>query len=276
MKFYLTLATLFLLTNVNAQIPNGGFESWANDSLGYADPVSWTTTNTVFTTQNIFQDAGRVGGSSVQFKTGFNPVTNHQEGGSITLPELNCLCPIRPTILSGYWKTNNGSANDFLAIEVRCYDAANAYIGSGSSNTPIGGNLPNWTPFNFSISYTSSNAVATYTIDIIYFSASGSTTASANIDDLDFNVSVDAPSLSANTYSKVFNLGNGIFQIENSDVVSIDKVQVLDQSGRQLKNVMSLQNEKLAIDLSAYKSGIYFVMINGENGKVQIPLVVMK
>ena len=251
--------------SVFAQIPNGDFELWETDSIGLAKPTNWTTTNVTFSSQNVFQDAGRNGGSAVKISSAFNPATNRIEGGQILLNEQNCTGSPRPTTMSGYWKISNPSSNSILGVDVYFYDASHTRVGLGSTSTPLNANYSSWTPFTLTINYSSSNPIVSYKVDALLGIFSTTSTAYGVFDDFAFDVPVNVTGIQSNNINVSSINANGSFHILGLEGNKAYNLKVFNLTGQTVKTIDEVGREDVEINLNEFQAGLYYCELNAIN-----------
>jgi hypothetical protein len=261
-RLFLTLVLLSFSRFATAQIPNGDFESWTTDSLGHPQPVGWTTTNLTYLSENVFQDAGRTGGSSVKIASAVDPDFGSNRGGIVNLPEQNCSTSIRPTTISGYWKIYNPGLNTVLAVDVVFYNANHSQVGLGSAGTLFNSNISSWTAFSEPINYTSQDQIVTYKVIITLGVLGPTTTSYGHIDDLSFDIPVliNENNLNPELYF-ITNVEQGRFLLSGLKIDKRYTLNLYGLNGNILNSETVASCEVFHVDLTTNASGIYFLCL---------------
>ena len=272
-KYLLSLSISFFLfsANIISQIPNGDFNNWAADSLGRLDPVGWTSTNLV-DSGVVIRDVDHTGGSgySVELRIAYDSIQGYYESGSVGLVHAPFSGSVRPSKLTGYWNIYNPHTTDQIFVELELYNSSNVQIGSGNYATPVGFSFINWTPFTDTLTYTSNDPVASYTITLFYFALSNDTAIYSHFDDLAFDVStgIDANEQSHPSFNILRSNEGYILEVEKKRPGSL-KVNVVDENGRNVMNIYngSCSEGKLSleINLNSLSTGMYFCRVETED-----------
>lgn len=64
------------------------------------------------------------------------------------------------------------------------------------------------------------------------------------------------------------NPSNGVFTISKNDVTTISKVRVYDMNAKLLKEIDTKNDDAIAVNLSDYATGLYFMEISNDTDKV--------
>ncbi|TAH42337.1 MAG: T9SS type A sorting domain-containing protein [Bacteroidetes bacterium] len=274
-KYLLFFYLLFLNLSSNAQIPFADFSNWSQDSLGYMDPDGWESSNLTDGRETIFTDTDRVGGTgySAKFVTLYDTLGLSYHG-HLRLANQAFTGTSRPTALSGYWKISATNFNHIFDVSIKLYNSSGTEVGRGSKSTPGGGNLLSWTPFNVNITYSSSDPVATYLIDVYLITLITSPTLVAHIDDLSFDFSTDINSLDKH------DIDVNIKRQEEQYILEIEKtsfsnlqVEIVDIHGKVVARLADGDYPAgingLTFNLTSQLAGIYFCRIITE-GKSEV------
>jgi hypothetical protein len=266
----LPLALFHLLAS--AQIPNGGFENWA-DQGGYLEPVGWLTYN----------DVPTVGGASVEQGTPGNPgnfhaviTTRESIGGgfpiqgwaSAGMSGTNAGFPYaaRPAMLTGQWQYGV-QPNDTAQIIVA--------LNNGGSVTPVAfgtlevtGSLGSWQTFQVPLTYFSSDAPDTAYIQFASsISFSNPVVGSfMKLDDLAFVGTVGVDEIGGFAPVQVFpNPGSTHFTLDLSP--NPHTITLFDATGRMVLEQRRAE-ERPVINTQHLPSGLYRIVVRDEQGAV--------
>ncbi len=250
------------------QIPDGGFNNWTTNSIGRLDLQDWTTDNLNFSAPTVLQDLGQSGsGFSAKLVSVFDSSVGYFQGGLLQLLQVPYSGSIRPNALQGYWKTYNPANTDAVFGEVLLYNSSLVEIGSGVNQTPFAGSINSWTQFSMPLTYTSSDSVAFYSINITWNNFSWDTTGYAIIDDIHFDVSTGISKPSNNLSGiKISDINDGYFKIASTtNCWDNFTVQVFDLGGKEMLNkyttVERNEHSEAILNLSQMETGIYFCRV---------------
>lgn len=277
-SFLLILLIVISRLPLMAQFPNGDFESWTTGTGGFLEPSGFTCSNDQFSSANVFRDAGHTGSYSVKLGSLYDSFNGSYEPGMLQLTHQAFTGSSNPVAVTGFWKTYNPQVTDALYLEIHLFDASNNEVGQGDINSPFTGSMPNWTPFSFPISYTSSNAVANFSIDIFWGVLSSDTTTFGNIDDLTFNLGtgIDIPVSDKQTFllqreanTKVFHL------IPTTSTINPVEFNLFDLSGKIVysANYQFNTGREQSINLGTLSSGLYICTLTSPASRQSMKLI---
>jgi hypothetical protein len=265
MKYFYTIILVFIiaLSFLKAQIPNAGFENWAND-----DPVDWFTYD--FLGNAVTQTSESHSGSSaakleiIDFMgSAIPPVLFSGEIGVST----------QIGSLTGYFKFAPIDVNQSISVVILLSKGSN-YIGGGVWETYQASST--YSQFVVPINYATGEIPDTAYIQIAVSDSSGSETggigAFAIVDDLSFGgpTGVSPNQVTLNTfkleqnYPNPFNPSTTIsFSIPNEEFVSL---KVFNSLGEEVAELLNEEkpagNYSLPFDASLLSSGVYFYKIS--------------
>ncbi|MCW5900528.1 MAG: T9SS type A sorting domain-containing protein [Flavobacteriales bacterium] len=268
----LILTLLVLPQLATAQIPNGGFENWA-DQGGYLEPVGWLTYN----------DVPTVGGATVEQGTPGNPgnfhvvITTRQSVGggfpiqgwtSAGMSGTNAGFPFtaRPAMLTGQWQYGV-QPNDTAQIIVA--------LNNGGSGTPIAfgtlevtGSLANWQQFQVPLTYFSTGTPDTAYIQIVSSINFGAPVAGSfvKVDDLAFVGTVGMEEANDRVLLVVYpNPGTTHFTL--SLPPGPHSITLFDATGRAVLHQRTA-DARPVIATEALPAGLYRITLRNEQGAV--------
>ena len=266
-----------------AQIPNGDFENWAIGHLSRMEPTGWLTSDSLYTSATVIQDAGHNSTTSAEFTCVFDASSGHYKGGKIDLVHQHYTGVGQPATIGGFWKFNNPSHQDDFGLEIWMYDASNAQIGHCTVAPSFGSSVLTWTAFSASINYTNANPVANYSIQISVFNLSSNPATTANLDDLGFDIGTglysSAPGISESYTLQRKSNGTNQFLLDcNKTKNGPLSVTVYDINGKllgenQFQRITS--GAPMTIDLNAHSQGIYFITVLDAEERQSFRIVVL-
>jgi hypothetical protein len=266
--------TAILAFSVYGQVPNGDFTLWGTDSLGRNSPQIWETDNDLYAKETIIQDTDRQGGSgySAKFISDYDSISGYYLGGHCFQTDQQFTAGSQPSMISGYYKLFDPTNMGGFAVDIEVYNAAHSLIGSGNWGTPFTGSIPTWTSFSAAISYTSSDPVAYYDLDILFYNLSTDSTINGNIDDLAFDLSSGVTDKRIQQASLLKN-NQGNYSIQFSESIQGPVgIEIIDSKGSVSKSIIKSDynaSEVINLDLSDLQPGIYFCVVSTNNfGKV--------
>lgn len=206
----LSFLTLLTATAAQAQIPNGGFENWA-DLGGYEDPTGWTSLNSLTTAvggglsceRAIPAATGNFGVKTTTLNLpglGVLPglLFYGEEDGSVEGFPYNS----RPQALNGKWKAAIAAADEGAVVVT--LTRWNASLGErediGGGIASVTGTVNAWTSFSAAIQYTSTQNPDTASIFILSSASSSGVPVAGStlsVDDLSFGSATSVPELTA-------------------------------------------------------------------------------
>ncbi len=281
MKKFLSFISLCLfILNANAQVPNGTFESWVNDST----PSSWTTSlNAGITTLYFGHKATGASGYGLQINSKLITViaTQYKAPGIATLGAISVNTSnmtanttggipfiARPNQLNGVYKYVPDATDLMVAmVMLTKYNTALSKtdtIGIGTFSSPL--LVSTFTPFTATINYTSALDPDTMNITLL---SSNPLAAQANgvlvVDNLTLtggNVGVDE--LSVDLIQSIQpNPSNGQFTVILNNMKK-GMLKVYNSLGMEVYSNPEYLNGS-AVDLGITKPGMYLVSIQNGN-----------
>lgn len=173
LRHSLLLAASGCALSLSAQIPNGGFEDWA-DHGNYTEPAGWLTYN----------DVPTVGGPTVEAAAPGHPgnfhalITTRQSPGGImaiqgwisagsSSSHAGFPYTQRPAALTGQWQYNiqPGDTGQVLVAFSKWNGSSTEVIGQGTLE--ITGNISDWVAYSVPITYLSTEVPDTAYIQIV-------------------------------------------------------------------------------------------------------------
>jgi hypothetical protein len=265
------LLTSILLTALQAQIPNPGFEDWTN-----SEPNGWFTTNSPPLIVNISQTSNSHSGNwaakgeVIDFMF---PIPPYLSTGSLTSPGF----PISQKFnrISGYYQFFPVADDHFLVSATMGITTPSDTTIIGSGAIAIGDEVSEYTLFSFDIIYFLPGEPnwANITISIIDTSCAtpGHIGSTMLVDDLDIIVGVDNSEKNLivekyvlkQNYPNPFNLITQInYQIPELSFVTI---KVFDILGNELETLVNEEKQTGTYEITWHAerlpSGVYFYKI---------------
>jgi hypothetical protein len=289
-NLFLSFVALAIISNVNAQIPNTGFENWTSimGSLGsYNNPEGWGTLNDLTTAAAVYTaekgTPGSPGSSYLKLtsKTAGPTVVNGVAVSGVLNPST--LQPVsgfayagQPAALTGKWQHMiYGSSQGSISALLTRWDAASGMrVTVATANVTLSGMAMSWANFSIPFNYLDAQAPDSC---VIILKASG-----LNPTNMDY-LWVDNLSLSGNVASLSENLNLNSIQIfpnPSAELITVsfnstDKtnytIQILNLSGQMLQQKnLELINGKISTTFSvgALSKGTYFVRITDQKTTV--------
>lgn len=272
---HLYLDTMWF-TGTNARIPNMGFDLWDTDSIVSA--VNWYDPNLLWNhSQSLFRskDAHSRNYAAHLFKqpaSKFYPAMYSYPASRNPniLPSFKITR--RYNSLKGYYKFKKGDYGDSVIIRSSYFRQGQPYGWSQFIDT-IQRNA--YTSFSAPISYTGSSTPDSAAIQVYLWNERRKNDASDAelwLDQLSFENyadSVDAglnkglsPRIEVSVYP---NPGSGMFFVSVPQFSVMDEIQLFNACGSHLFSVF-LNGQTTELDLSAYPSGTYVLMVKGNKG----------
>ncbi len=286
-KIQLFYAIFISITiSISAQIPNGGFEDWAD-----SNPVNWLTFDVLGIVNSVTQTNDSHSGNSAArmeviefaaqpFPPFLQSISNELAGFSIST---------RYESLLGYCKLS-ALGNDRLNIFVSLFNSTSGTVGFGQIY--LDGAIPNFTQFSIPIEYLSNEIPESAIIQIVLSDSSGSDESStigswAILDDLEFSgIATDVENNNQirieyalnNNYPNPFNPSTTIsYSIPENGHIKLGVYDVLGNEVAQLVNgYKSSGNYSYLFDASNLTSGIYFYTIRAGNFVETKKMLLMK
>ncbi|MBL7962998.1 MAG: T9SS type A sorting domain-containing protein [Flavobacteriales bacterium] len=271
----LFLAGSLLASLMQAQIPNGGFESWA--SMGaFQDPTDWVTMNAL--TFPLSGDLsceqgtpGAVGASYVKITTrnvtGVGVMDGFIFSGDPTSGLDGFPWTTRPPALNGKWQYNTGTDQAMIFVTLSKWNPGIQdidVVGTGVVQ-PMGVQA-SWT--NFSIPITYFMVDDPDTARIVIWSSVGATVAGSTIsvDDLSFGVSTGMAEATSGPDLNLYPSPAGnMLNVRSTQ--RLLEVTVLDMSGRAVRQVP--MNDLLGtVDVSTLVPGVYVAQVRMADGRL--------
>jgi len=273
--FLLALACYLsiFVTSASCQITNAGFENWAIGWSGYLDPVDWGTNNGTFSGPSVVQTPGQSGTYAVKLKS-VAPL-----GLSGTISWYSPTSSIKPLALSGYLRRNLIGPQDFLRIQVNVNDAASNQIGAldqyiyGTGITP-------WTPFTYSITYTSSNTPDEYNISFLHGVISTTTTGFVEIDNVSLTYLTDLNEEVINSIPGVIMLKGDVpdtrrllFDLMRKTSVTVEIFDISGKKVEKIGNDLDAGHQEMTLNISNLDQGMYICFVHSNSFSKSIKFV---
>ncbi len=286
-KIQILIFTFLFSLGLHAQIPNGGFESWAGGEM-----VGWVTTNGLMqipggNPQTVFQTGdSQTGSFACQMVAG--KIINKPSGvfvptyaASIFVGVQKFLTSIRGFAYSNkpanfefwykYWPTPGDSANGFVALTR--WDAANAKRDTIAVAGFYHATLDTLSYKKAIIPLTYLNALTPDTAIILFSAVTLSATQSGakfSIDDLaftggDVGVSEQKEEQIVNLFP---NPSHGVSTIRFGKVQTATSLFVYDIQGKQIWQEELNNLSEINIPTQQFLPGIYFIGIKNEQGEL--------
>ena len=281
----LLFSIVFFISNVFAQVPNGGFENWTNSI-----PDGWMGINIAgheSITQTNFKHSGSsaLSGKVVLWPNVglYPPVIYSFNQSSLGFPISQ-----RYNTLKGYYafKPNGG---DKLYITVTILDSSDFFIGSGEIE--VDATSENYTAFQIPITYVSENtAVSCY----IALGVNGPNTdedyhegTQMFIDDIELSMDVSSDvsdDVTINSFKLKQNYPNPFnpstiisYSIPQNAFVTLKVYNILGNEVSTLVNEQKAAgNYNVTFNASQLSTGIYFYTLQSENYSETKKLILMK
>ena len=283
MKTFAIFLTVLIATtiNINAQIPNNGFESWHNVG-NCIKPIGWQTTNDYQDSTGSYFGVTRstdhyptsIGNYSIRIENNVSIMPDYGAYGfaSIAYFGSTSIGPGfaitgHPNSLNGYYKflPQNG---DTMYIQLKLYFNSIEIISEKISSTNT---VTNWTPFTINLpSYTQADSAAIiispYFMDGPYNLPYGNSV--LYIDNLSFDNLITSLS-EQNSENIVFSLypnpATDIVTIVGENLNNADlTINVYSVFGTLVKSEMLKQSQR-QINIRELSSGIYLVAIKSKD-----------
>jgi len=270
------ISMLFALSlNINAQIPNNGFENWFN-TISYEDPTGWATMNAACTgpfyscTKSTDHFPLTVGNYSIRVE---NNTSLTQMTGGYGMAITNAFdWPFKPAFpiighplsLCGYYKFNSIN-NDTMFIRIVMFDNGSQVF----SETFSSGGTSSWN--SFTIPFPSYANADSATIMISAFTpASQVSGPNGNsvlyVDNLSFDQLISSVDESGNSnpHFNIFPNPADDFLVINSSENMQAVYKIFDMKGAMLKSGRVSPGSS-QINTGNLKSGLYFIEIYSES-----------
>jgi hypothetical protein len=280
---FLGLAALSVVftTELSAQIPNSGFESWTVDVDGNNNPNGWETLNDAPSgiLSTVQYTPAYLGNYSMQVKT-FNMGFGPDIGGYAM---LEFPCTTKPSFLSVCLKTNV-MPGDKVYLIFSMWKGDSIVASPTNCTFTIDSTIVNWKCLNMPITYISPLAPDSANIMVIAGSSANTQLGTyIIIDDLKFSTASGLQETGFNsTSAEVYNFPNPVqdetrFSIDLISPTSLH-LQVMDVQGNLVKEMvyqdLKSGHQELVLNLREFSNGVYFYTISGAekvaNGKFVI------
>ncbi len=261
-----------LVSLVNAQIPNPGFENWYTSANGY-DPVGWMTSNASPFVSVEQATPGYQGNYAVKVKT-------WQAGPVVAVGSCQSNAfyySSRPSALTGYVKCTI-MPGDTVSIVITVTLGGVAGVGVGQATKFYASGVSSFTAFNLPVYYGSSSATDTIYIDIFAGSYLKTPTIGTEIivDELSLtpataidNTKVTCSGLTGQNYPNP----SKEFTIIPLTLTSPDNIylKIYDTFGREIKTIfneaMPAGENQLRFSVADFGDGMYYYVVYGNNFK---------
>ena len=254
---------------INAQIPNPGFENWYNGPNGY-DPVGWITSNATPFVSVEPTTPGHQGTYAVEVKA-------WQAGVTVA----NGVCQSnpfwfssRPTALSGFVKCSV-MPNDSVSIVITVTNGGISGQAVGAARLVYTSEISTFTAFSLPIHYGSSSATDTIYIDI--FAGSGFSPVVGTeiiVDDLSLS---PATGIGQTTEPAAGSIGQS-YPNPSQGFMTIPlnlasggniNIAIFDITGKEIKTVLNeflpAGEQKINVSVAGLADGVYYYTIQGDN-----------
>jgi hypothetical protein len=270
MKYFTIFYSSFVIfysLQMNAQIPNSGFEDWGSNG----NPIDWWTNNTpglftpIIKTSDAHSGNWAVQGDVVTVSgLGVGPaIISGVEGVGIPIN-------FRPVALKGYYKFTSVN-NDYMQVQANLLKSGVGGIGGGAANlTPTG----SYTEFNINIGYITGDVPDTVIIAVFIAGNGGFPNVGSKmfVDDLSWSNTSDVKELEngiptefalMQNYPNPFNPTTKIrYSIPEASIVTI---KVYDMLGSEVATLINEEqpvgNYEVTFDASGLSSGMYLYKI---------------
>jgi hypothetical protein len=270
-KIYPKIACFLILFgfNLNSQIPNAGFETWANGK-----PTGWSASN--FGNATPITQVNNAHGGTSAMKMQFDPI--NMAGPVARCPEspYHFYYSGRPLSLSGWFITNFSSADH---INIAC-TLSKSGTDIGSTSTDVATVTSVYKKFYAPITYSSSGNADSARIELIVWGSS-----MVLVDDLQFESTIDGITDHLGQTGEVLKVFNDPIskqmKIEYHNL-SAGQVQLtlFDINGKMVESLLSQTQDageyRLYKDLDAIHAGIYFVRFQSVRGTFTQKCCVLK
>ena len=290
----LSMGTFTLLClsffDMNAQIPNGGFENWTNMGA-YNNPVGWQTLNDYTAEVSVFTctkgTPGNPGASFIKLTskafnaTIFKGIAVAGQLDVVTAtPFLGVPFADRPEKLSGKWQHMIvGSSQGYIDIFLTRWDASlNARVPVATKHQQLSGMALSWSNFEIPLVYTDDGTPDSC---MIVLSASGTNPTDGDylwVDDLAFQGSVEVENIPT-TCTKVIGFPNPAsssvsFMLNglNNEVV---RMMISSQMGALVRNEgLRIENGLIKVNIEEFAPGAYIFQFFYGDKKELVKIVV--
>lgn len=281
-KLYTLIASVVMSSAVNAQIPNGDFESWTSTG-SYMEPVGWATMNSLSVPNGHMsceRSTDYVFGGEYSMKVSSNTSLGQSQGGwgvaatgGLVYPPQPAF-PItgHPTTLEGMYKFDSQNG-DTAMVMVQLFYQGNL-VSSGNREL---GYTPFWYPFSLNLApYSEADSA---NIVVLAYKAEGPTVppngnSTVWVDHFNWDV------LIAGTQDQEVGLVSiNLFPNPATDQLTIGNLEIGDEltvygiSGELIMHLRT-SSTALSIDVSALAKGMYLVRVTRDNSVGQQRFVV--
>jgi len=286
-KIYLFLIALFVFFSIKAQIPNGGFETWTNDST----PANWSgiininiyVANFELYTANRTSDAHSGTSAVVVASDQAIPYVNVLLPGVMSYGETYLVLslidlrliistkgglPINfvPTKVKGFFKYNPVN-NDTMGIFASCFYST---VEIGAGQFVCGTSQASYAPFEFPIEY-SDNSLVPDTFNIIVASSASNAPQAGSavyLDDIEieFSGAGGPETIKLDDLLNVYpNPTTGLLYV-NLVPNETNLINVYDYAGKQVSSV-KCEKAYTSLDMRSYQNGAYVVEVLNSEGR---------
>ncbi len=269
---FLVLAALSVVftTELCAQIPNSGFESWTVDVDGNNNPNGWETLNDAPSgiLSTVQYTPAYLGNYAMQVKT-FNMGFGPDIGGYAM---LEFPCTIKPTFLSVCLKTNV-MPGDKVYLIFSMWKGDSIVASPTNCTFTIDSTIVNWKCLNMPITYISPLAPDSANIMVIAGSSANTQLGTYIIvDDLKFSTSVDLEESGLNLVHSSAAVFPNPAQDESRISVQLNApttlyLSVMNIQGTIVKEVIYPDlkggEQELLLDLKTVSDGVYMYTLRG-------------
>jgi len=293
-KICSVILAMFIFFSVSAQIPNGGFEEWKNDST--LDNWNGLLSVDVIITQYEFNTVTK---TTDAYSGDFAALIT----SSKTIPYINLLLPgvmsygtnnvvlnlttfnletsitgglpvsVIPTKVKGFYKYA-GVNGDSMSVGAECYYST-VLIASGlfMNNSLEGG----YVPFEFDLTY--SEAEVPDMINIFAKSSAGDNPqlgSALYIDDvsIEYTAAGITETVSLDELSLYPNPTTGLLSIKLNPNET-NNINIFDYSGKLICSVSS-DNYYITLDMRSFANGAYFVEVNNSSGRLMSKFILAR
>jgi hypothetical protein len=275
-KILIVISFACLSSLAYTQIPNGGFETWENES-----PSGYTTSKVLldqlFTPSNVTQTNEAYAGSSaikletIEFDNFFTGEVDTLAGtaysGDLAKKITGFPFSSKPISFSGFYKTTF-TKTDTATIKIGLYTWNTATLKRDSVGGAIfftSTSVNTYTHFTGNFVYTSSSKMPDTAV--VFLASSGKRPIPGSVlfvDELmiDNVTAASGPSLKNFTLAYP-NPASELFHINNIPANG-KKVEVRDMTGRLVEQIATQEN--VVVNVSAYSEGLYYYSVKTESG----------
>lgn len=275
---------------VAQNVPNGGFENWSMPN-GYNVPESWSTLNDLTAPLNVYTctkgTPGSPGSSYIKLTSksvaGIGVVPGIAVSGQLNTNSFSALSgfpfAFHPTSFTGKWQYMGATSNDIGSVSVVLthFDSAMGMRDTVAVATKLlTGMEMSWVNFSMPFTYLNSNTADSC---IIFMNASGPNPQASSylyVDNLAFTIPTEIQEVHAKAGLNCFpNPTENVLNVSWNEIpTTLLQLKVFNSLGQLFSESKYLPNKNLALDISDFPSGYYFLQVWANNELSTLQFVV--